>query len=87
MYDGSERLVRRIAVIIATIGFFVLAGVGTATGVPPFVCAMRAVVGAVALFAVVMVGGRLALTIVVDAFMSSALRRQDPRNKPHEYRG
>lgn len=76
----------RIAMIVATIGFFALAIVGMATGVPPFVCAMRAVVGAVALFAIVIVGGRLALTVVVDAFVSRVSQVQHTRNESDEHR-
>jgi hypothetical protein len=77
--------VRRIAVIIATIGFFGLALVGMATGVPPFVCAARAVAGAVVLFVIVMVGGRLALTVIVDAFVSRVSQGQNARNEPDEH--
>jgi len=71
--------------IIATIGFFALALVGMATGVPPFVCAARAVAGAVALFVIVMVAGRLALTVVVDAFVSRVSQGPNARNEPDEH--
>jgi len=77
--------VRRIAIIIATIGFFGLALVGMAMGVPPFVCAARAAAGAVVLFVIVMVGGRLALTVIVDAFVSRVSQGQNARNEPDEH--
>jgi hypothetical protein len=69
----------------ATAGFFALAIVGTAMGVPPFLCAVRAVIGAVALFAIVMVAGRLVLTVVVDAFVGHVSHVQDTRKDPHEH--
>jgi hypothetical protein len=78
--------VRRIATTIATIGFFVLAIVGMATGVPPLVCGVRAVVGAVALFVIVMVGGRLALTVVADAFVTRISQAQNARKESDEPR-
>jgi hypothetical protein len=78
--------VRRIAIIVATIGFFALAIVGMAAGVPSFVCALRAAAGAVALFVIVVVGGRLALTVVVDAFVSRVSQVQNTRNESDEHR-
>jgi Zn-dependent protease with chaperone function len=65
---------RRLAVRIAAMGFFVLAAVGAVSGQPPFDCAWRGLVGAAVLFILVIVGGRLVVSIVVSAVM-----RQMPR--------
>ncbi len=60
---------RRIALLVAIIGFLALAAVGMVSGVPPFTCAVRAVIGAVVLFALTMMGGRFVLSVLVDAFL------------------
>ena len=57
---------KKIAKLIAIIGFFVLAGVGSASGVPSFVCAMRALVGAVILFVSARIVGGIVQGWVLD---------------------
>ncbi len=57
---------KRIAILIAITGFFVLAGVGCASGVPPFVCAMRSLVGAVILFVSARIAGGIVQGWVLD---------------------
>ena len=60
---------RRYAVSIAVIGFFVLGAVGCACDVPMSVCAMRAAVGAVALYILTMIAGKMILNVVVSAMV------------------
>ena len=62
---------RRYAVSIAVIGFFVLGGVGCLCGVPMYVCATRAVVGAAALYILATIAGSMILNIVVAAMVQS----------------
>ncbi len=57
---------KRIAKLIAVIGFFILAGVGCANGVPPFVCGMRALAGAVILFVSARIAGSIVQGWVLD---------------------
>ena len=61
--------VRRMSVPIAVAGFFVLAFVGWASGVPPFTCAIRALIGAAVLYVLVTVAGRLIVNIVVESII------------------
>jgi hypothetical protein len=60
---------RRIALLISVVGFLVLAGVGMVSGVPPFTCAWRALLGAGALFILAQVAGRYILSVLVDAWL------------------
>ena len=71
---------RRYAITVSVAGFFVLASVGWCCRVPPQVCAMRALVGAVALYLMTHVAGKAVLNIVVDA----VLRHASQRNKERE---
>ena len=61
---------RRYAMTIAIIGFFVLSGVGCLCGVPVGVCAMRGVVGAAVLYVLTTLAGKIILGIVVEAMVS-----------------
>lgn len=60
---------KRYALIISVFGFFVLAGVGCLNDVPPMACAIRAVIGAVGLFIMVQVAGKIILGILVEAIV------------------
>jgi len=73
--------VRRYAVSIAVIGFFVLSAVGCACEVPMSVCAMRAGVGAVALYLLTMIAGKLILNIVVAAMVTRRGGAEEPRSE------
>jgi hypothetical protein len=55
--------------MIGAVGFFVMAAVGMASGVPPFTCAWRAILGAAVLFALTLVAGRYVLSVLVDAWL------------------
>jgi len=57
---------RATAVTAAVVAFFVLAGVGAASGVPPMVCGLRAVVGAGVAYVLTLVAGRVLVRILVD---------------------
>ena len=63
---------RRIAVSVAVVGFFGLALVSWLSGLEPLDCSIRAVVGAAALFVVVMIAGKLALSIIVSAIVQNS---------------
>jgi len=62
---------RRYAITVSVAGFFVLAGIGCLADVPPFVCATRALVGAVCLYVMVHLAGRAVLNILIDAIVRS----------------
>jgi len=69
--------VRRYTVTIAILGFFVLSAVGCLSGVPVWVCAMRAVIGAAVLYVVATIAGRTILHIVVDAMVRRRGRTEE----------
>jgi hypothetical protein len=60
---------KRLALILAIMGFFLMACVGWACGQEPLVCAIRSAVGAVALYVIMRLAGGLAVRILVDAVM------------------
>jgi len=76
--------VRRTAWGIATAGFFVMAIVGMAYGVPPLVCATRALGGAAVLFVLASLAGRLAVSLVVQAFLEHVARRPKGKDDSRE---
>lgn len=76
---------RRIALLIAVIGFLALAIVGMASGVPPFTCALRALGGAAVLFVLAMGVGRLVLSVLVDAVMSRGRLLHNEKDQPREH--
>mgnify|MGYP006288078597 CR=1 FL=1 len=63
---------RRIAVRIAVVGFFVLAAVGWACGRSPLTCATRAVIGAVILFVLTRISVRVLTAALADAMVDGA---------------
>jgi uncharacterized membrane protein YuzA (DUF378 family) len=58
---------RHFATMTAVIGFFVLAFVGWFNEVDVFICGMRALGGAVALYLVVGLAGTIIVRIIADA--------------------
>ncbi|MFO8014485.1 MAG: hypothetical protein R6X20_14400 [Phycisphaerae bacterium] len=68
---------RATATTAAVVTLFALAGVGAACGVPPMVCATRALVGAVAAYALATVVQRVVLRIMVD-LMTDRARSTNP---------
>ena len=78
---------RRYAISVAAAGFFLLAAVGLINDVPVFVCAMRGLVGAVVLFLMAHVSGRIVLRILVDTIVAQARRSQNARKSTGERRG
>jgi hypothetical protein len=66
--------------LIAAGACLLLAGVGTACGQEPLTCAIRAAVGAVALYVTLRLAGGVAFRILVDAVVrdaAQASRRKD----------
>lgn len=62
---------RPIAFTTAVIAFFVLSIVGSIVGLPPCTCSKRAVLGAVAAYAVASVAVRAINTILTQAMIAS----------------
>jgi hypothetical protein len=62
---------RHFATMTAVIGFFVLAFVGWFNEVDVFICGMRALGGAVALYLVVGLAGTIIVRIIADAAVQS----------------
>lgn len=74
---------RRLAMTAAVISFFSLAIVGSLCGVPPFTCAIRAVVGAVVVFILAKTVVRVFVNIMVDTIV----RNSSPNDKAGDYNG
>jgi hypothetical protein len=68
---------KRYSQIISVFGFFVLAGVGCLSDVPSLTCATRALIGAVCLFLMANVAGKVIVSILVDAIVRSQSGGQD----------
>lgn len=75
---------RRISLSIAVAAFFIMAIVGWLSGVEPFTCGLRALVGAVVLYVLAKMGGRIVLRMMADAIMSGSSRDRGSRNDTHE---
>jgi len=74
----------RVAAKIASMGFFVLAAVGAASGVEPFDCAWRALVGAAVLFVVAALGGRLVVGVIASAVAGALARSSNVKDTSRE---
>ena len=57
---------KRLALIIAAMGFLVLAIVGWFSGVSPATCALRAGIGAVLLYVALVIGANILVHILAD---------------------
>lgn len=64
---------RRSAATAAILGCLVLAIIAIANGVPALDCALRAIGGAVAIYFVVSIAGRMLMSIFVDAIVNHAI--------------
>lgn len=65
---------RRFAATVSILGFLGMAAVGLACDVPTFDCAIRALVGAVILYIIALVAGRIVLNIMIDALINGSPR-------------
>lgn len=70
---------KRLALSIAVVGFFGLAIVCWANDLPPLSCAIKAGGGALALYLVIRVAGKLALGLIVGAAVPPPGRRSGPK--------
>jgi hypothetical protein len=73
--------VNRTAIRIAVVGLVVLAIVGTASGVPPAACSLRALVGAAILYFLARVAGGVLISVAADVLHRSS------RKGEHEGKG
>ena len=76
-----ERSVRSAAVQMAVLVFFAMAIAGWLWRCSPGACAARAFGGAVAMYIVVMIAGRLVVKIIIHAMVDNQMRKQAERNK------
>ena len=67
--------VKRFAATTAILGCLVLALIAMSNGVPAIDCVLRAIGGAVAIYFVVSIAGRIVLNIFVDAVVNHAADR------------
>ncbi len=76
-----ERAVQTTAIRLAVLIFFVMAGVGWLAGCSSSACAVRAVGGAMVMYVVVRICGRIVVKILIDAMVDSHVRKQAEKNK------
>ena len=73
--------VKSIAVNAAVLCFFITACVGCCTGLVPFVCCKRALLGAVVAYVVVSIVIRVINHILISALIKSQIERQMDMNE------
>ena len=71
-----DKTLRALSVRLSAALFFVMALAGWLNGHDPAVCAYRAFIGAIVLYAVVRIAGNLAVRILLDAMVQDQSRRQ-----------
>lgn len=64
-----HRKIKLIAVRIAILFFFIMALVGWICGLPLGTCAVRSVLGAVAVYLVISIAGKLIVRVLISAFI------------------
>jgi hypothetical protein len=75
---------RRLALCIAVAAFFGLGIVGAASGVAPWVCAMRALAGAAAIYILARLAGGAFLDMIVEAALRRFAQDQNPKDRTRE---
>ena len=75
---------KTLAVTIAVIGFFVLATIGWACGASPYGCGMKAAAGAVIIYLLARVSGRVLIGIVADGIVRDMLRSKESTEEQSE---
>ena len=78
---------KRLAWRISVMGFFALAIVGLVSGLSIHVCALKALGGAVALYVLMRVAGRLTAGILADVIIRHLSEQGTGRNRRGERRG
>lgn len=76
-----EQTIRTTAVRLAVLLFFIMAIAGWLWGCSPAVCAARAFAGAVVMYTVVQIAGRIVVKILIDAMVDSRMKKQADRDK------
>ncbi|MBN1942410.1 MAG: hypothetical protein JW849_03860 [Phycisphaerae bacterium] len=71
---------KRIAVTVSALTFFAMALVGMVMGQSPFVCAVRALIGA----AVSYVAARFAIQLALDVMIRAVVSGDGSDDAPHE---
>lgn len=71
--------IKRIAIRIAVLLFFVMAIVGWTSGLEPATCASRALAGAVAVYFLIRLAGVLVIRVLIGALVDEQVRRRHPR--------
>jgi hypothetical protein len=69
--------VRSIAVSIAVVCFFVLSIIGGISGLSPFVCCKRALIGAIIVYIAAGLAVRAINAILVDAMVTNQINQQN----------
>lgn len=72
-----EQKIKILAVYLAVFVFFVMAVAGWLFGCSPAMCGSRALAGAVVMYAVVQISGRIVIRILLNAMVESQLRKQN----------
>jgi len=67
---------KKLAGVAAIVTFFATVFAGVTTQNPVFTCALRAILAAGVMYAIVLIAGRLILRIIVEEMVSSRIRRR-----------
>ncbi|MHC5083874.1 MAG: hypothetical protein ACYTET_08065 [Planctomycetota bacterium] len=73
--------IKRVAVQIAVLIFFVMALTGWISGHPIATCASRALLGAVAIYCIVRVAGQLVVKVIISALVDEQVRQREETNQ------
>ena len=77
---------RHYAGTIAVLTIFVIAAIGLCSGLTPWVCAIRALVGAAAMYVLAKVIAAIVVSILVDVMMTNKSAQSKPGKATSEYR-
>lgn len=72
----NVRNAKKLAGVAAIMTFFATVFVGVTVENPVFTCALRAIIAAGVMYAIVLIAGRLILRIIVEEIISSRIRRR-----------
>ncbi len=74
---------KRVALSIAVMGFFVLALVGWLGGCTMFTCGVRALIGAGVIFLIVRIAFKLLVGVIADTMVKARMSRDEESERPN----
>ena len=78
---GFQKNIKRFAIQMAVLLFFIMAAVGWGCGLSPGTCSARALLGACAAYLLVRTAGQLVVRVLISALVDAQIKRCQNENQ------